>query len=354
MKNNLALELTESGLVPDSFIRHGIRRLLQQRLDEINVSDIARMASDQSDFIIEMDKAEIALLPDMANEQHYEVPQAFYQHVLGPLQKYSCCYWADDTENLAMAEKLALEQTCARAELKDGMTILELGCGWGSLTLWMAKKYPASKIIAVSNSRSQREHILQQLNELGLDNVDIITSDMNDFYTERTYDRVVSVEMFEHMRNYRKLFSRVKQWLNPDGKFFMHIFVHRNTPYLFEDKDSSDWMSRYFFAGGMMPSDDLPLFFQDDLKIEQRWRWDGTHYQKTAEAWLNNLDLNHGKVWPVLEQTYGKDFAKMWLMRWRVFFLSVSELFGMHNGNEWFVSHYLFSNREAGRQVKCQ
>lgn len=349
MKNNFALELTESGFVPDGLIRHGIRKLLRQRLDEIQVSDISRMASDQSDFIMEMDKSEIALLPEMANEQHYEVPQEFYQQVLGPYQKYSCCYWLEDTVDLGTAEKLALDQTCRHAQIKDGMSILELGCGWGSLTLWMAKKYPASRITAISNSKSQREHIQQQISEHGLHNVEVITSDMNDFCTDKSFDRVVSVEMFEHMRNYRKLFGRVKQWLNPDGKFFMHIFVHRNAPYLFEDKDSSDWMSRYFFAGGMMPSDDLPLFFQDDLKIEKRWRWDGKHYQKTAEAWLKNLDVNHHAVWPVLEQTYGKDFARMWLMRWRMFFLSVSELFGMNNGNEWFVSHYLFSNREAKR-----
>ena len=349
MKKNFALELTESGFVPDGLIRHGIRQLLRQRLDEIQVSDISRMASEQSSFITEMDKSEIALLPERANEQHYEVPQQFYQQVLGPYQKYSCCFWDGDTVDLATAEKLALDKSCRHAQIKNGMSILELGCGWGSLTLWMAKKYPASRITAVSNSRSQRKHIEQQISQLGLDNVEVITSDMNDFCTDKTFDRVVSIEMFEHMRNYRKLLGRVKQWLNPDGKFFMHIFVHRNSPYLFEDKDSSDWMSRYFFAGGMMPSDDLPLFFQDDLKIEKRWRWDGTHYQKTAEAWLKNLDMNLGAVRPVLEKTYGKDFARMWLMRWRMFFLSVSELFGMNNGNEWFVSHYLFSNREAKR-----
>ncbi len=349
MNNNFALELTESGFVPDKLIRHGIRKLLRQRLDEIQVSDTSRMASDQAHFITEMDKSEIALLPEMANEQHYEVPQQFYQHVLGPHQKYSCCYWPENTSDLAAAEKLALEETCRHAEITDGMSILELGCGWGSLTLWMAQKYPASNITAVSNSTSQREHIQQQSQNLGLTNIEVITSDMNDFYTDKQFDRVVSVEMFEHMRNYRKLFKRVQLWLKLDGKFFMHIFVHRNAPYLFEDKDSSDWMSRYFFSGGMMPSDDLPLFFQDDLKIEKRWRWNGTHYQKTAEAWLKNLDANHDAIWPVLEKTYGKDFARMWLMRWRMFFLSVSELFGMNNGNEWFVSHYLFSNREVKR-----
>jgi cyclopropane-fatty-acyl-phospholipid synthase len=197
----------------------------------------------------------------------------------------------------------------------------------------------------VSNSGSQGEYIRKNLAELGLENVEVITADMNDFQTDRQFDRVVSVEMFEHMRNYRELFSRINRWLTPQGKFFMHIFVHRNTPYVFEDRDNTDWMSRYFFSGGMMPSDDLPLFFQDELKIENRWRWNGTHYQKTAEAWLQNLDANREQVWPILETTYGRDFAKMWFMRWRMFFLAVSELFGYRDGNEWFVSHYLFSKR---------
>ena len=349
MNNNLALELTESGYLPDSLIRHGIRRLLQQRLKEIHISDIDRMAEDQSTFISSMDDSPVALLPDRANEQHYEVPQEFYRHVLGQLQKYSCCYWGENTGSLETAEKLALQKTCENADIRDGMHILELGCGWGSLTLWMARNYPSSQITAVSNSASQRQYILKKAGEHGINNVDVITADMNDFDIDKTFDRVVSVEMFEHMRNYRKLFKRVSQWLDADGRFFMHIFVHRSAPYLFEDKDKSDWMSRYFFSGGMMPSDDLPLFFQNDLMIEKRWRWNGSHYQKTAEAWLENLDRNKNQLWPVLEQTYGIDFAKMWFMRWRMFFLSVSELFGANNGNEWYVSHYLFSNRDLNR-----
>jgi cyclopropane-fatty-acyl-phospholipid synthase len=345
MKQNFAVELTESGYVPDSLIRHGIRKLLRQRLDEIHASDIETTAQDQVAFIEHMDHADVALLPQLANEQHYEVPQAFYNDVLGPYGKYSCCFWADGVDNLANAEQAGLEQTCKHAAIEDGMDILELGCGWGSLTLWLASRYPKSSITAVSNSSSQGEYIRKNLAELGLGNVEVITADMNDFNTEKQFDRVVSVEMFEHMRNYRELFKRINSWLAPEGKFFMHIFVHRNTPYVFEDRDNTDWMSRYFFSGGMMPSDDLPLFFQDELKIENRWRWKGTHYQKTAEAWLQNLDENREHVWPVLEQTYGRDFAKMWFMRWRMFFLAVSELFGYRNGNEWFVSHYLFSKR---------
>ena len=345
MKQNIAVELTESGYVPDSLIRHGIRKLLRQRLVEINAVDIEHTAEQQSEFIEQMNASEIALLPDIANEQHYEVPQEFYENVLGTHGKYSCCYWPVGTNELAAAEQAGLEQTCEHAGIVDGMNILELGCGWGSLTLWMASRYPGSSITAVSNSQSQGEYIRIKAREAGLENIDVITADMNDFDTGKRFDRIVSVEMFEHMRNYDELFKRISHWLHHDGRFFMHIFVHRNTPYLFEDRDASDWMSRYFFSGGMMPSDDLPLFFQNDMKIERRWRWNGSHYQKTAEAWLQNLDSKRDEVWPVLESTYGRDFAKMWFMRWRMFFLAVAELFGYADGNEWFVSHYLFSKR---------
>ena len=346
MKQNLAVELTESGYVPDSLVRHGIRKLLRQRLNEIHAKDIERTAEQQNVFIAEMDRSDIALLPALANEQHYEVPQAFYRNVLGPHRKYSCCYWPEGAEYLADAEQAGLELTCNHAGIEDGMSILELGCGWGSLTLWIGSRYPDSTITAVSNSESQGAYIRGKAEELGLNNVEVITADMNDFAIDRRFDRVVSVEMFEHMRNYRELFKRIDGWLAPHGKFFMHIFVHRTVPYLFEDRDTSDWMSRYFFSGGMMPSDDLPLFFQDQLKIVKRWRWDGRHYQKTAEAWLQNLDHNRSEVWPILEQTYGRDFARMWFMRWRMFFLAVSELFGYRDGGEWFVSHYLFSKQD--------
>ncbi len=346
MKTNLAVELTESGYLPDGLVRHGIRKLLQQRLEEVHADDIEATALQQQDFIEHMDSADIALLPQLANEQHYEVPQEFYGHVLGPLRKYSCCYWPDGTDDLMEAEQAALRATCEHAGIEDGMDILELGCGWGSLTLWIASRYPRSRITAVSNSRSQGEYIRDTAARFGLHNVGIITADMNEFDTEKRFDRVVSVEMFEHMRNHRELFRRIDSWLLPGGRFFMHIFVHRSVPYLFENRDASDWMSRYFFSGGMMPSDDLPLFFQDRLRIEQRWHWSGSHYQKTAEAWLQNLDSNQARLWPVLEETYGRDFAKIWFMRWRMFFLAVAELFGYRNGNEWFVSHYLFSKQD--------
>lgn len=345
MKQNLAQELTENGYVPDSIIRRGIRSLLRQRLRDIKAQDIEQSAIDQSDFIQAMDESPIALLTQKANEQHYEVPQEFYEHVLGTHGKYSCCHWPDDVSMLNDAEAAALEKTCEHAALEDGMRVLELGCGWGSLTLWIAKNYPNSHITGVSNSVSQGDYIRRRAAESGLTNIEIITADMNDFQTDELYDRVLSVEMFEHMRNHRCLLKNVCNWLEPDGKFFMHIFVHRNTPYFFEDKDETDWMTRFFFSGGMMPSDDLPLFFQDHLRLEKRWRWNGRHYQNTAEAWLRNLDNNRERLWPILEHTYGKDFAKTWYMRWRMFFLAVSELFGYDDGNEWYVSHYLFSER---------
>ena len=346
LNQNLALDLTESGLLPDSIIRHGIRRLLKQRLEEIHAGDIEQMANSQYEFIQQMQQSAIALQPHKANEQHYEVPAEFYLHTLGPHLKYSCCYWPPGVSNLATAEKAGLEHTCQHAGLVDGMRILELGCGWGSLTLWMARHYPGSHITAVSNSHSQREFIMQHAQRAGLTNIEVITADMNDFSTDEQFDRIVSVEMFEHMRNYQKLFQKVSNWLLPDGEFFMHIFVHRHSPYAFVDNGPSDWMSRHFFSGGMMPSDDLPLHFQDHLKLQQHWRWDGSHYEKTANAWLANMDKNKSQLWSTIEQTYGHDFAQKWWMRWRMFFMACAELFGYDNGQQWFVSHYRFSKRD--------
>ncbi len=225
------------------------------------------------------------------------------------------------------------------------MRILELGCGWGSLTLWMAEKYPAAKITAVSNSRSQRAHILEQAKNRGIDqNLTVVTCDMNDFDTDQQFDRVVSVEMFEHMRNYQQLLNRISRWLVPDGKLFVHIFCHRELVYKFQDEGSTDWMSRYFFSGGIMPNDELLSWFQDDVSLVKRWRWNGAHYQKTCEAWLANMDANREPIMKVLIETYGAQDAKRWFHRWRMFYLACSELFGFHGGNEWYVAHYLFEN----------
>lgn len=337
-----AINWTEQGLVPDSVIRLGIRKLLKARSESLYSGGCENMALQKTRFVATMDSSEIALLPQLANEQHYELPARFFQQALGTQNKYSCCYWDEDCEDLDRAETNALRITCERAGLEDGMDILELGCGWGSLTLWMARHYPQSRIVAVSNSSSQRDHINQQALLTDLGNIEVVTADMNDFSPARQFDRVVSVEMFEHMRNYRALFRRIDDWLRPGGRFFMHVFCHRDVPYAFEDRDASDWMSRHFFSGGMMPSDDLPLVFQDSLKFVEQWRWDGRHYEKTANAWLANMDAREDIIRPLLAGCYGPEEVTKWLMRWRMFFMACAELFGYDRGQQWWVSHYLF------------
>jgi cyclopropane-fatty-acyl-phospholipid synthase len=341
----LAIKLAESGSLPDSIVRQGIRQLVKQRLVEISANNSEIGMAQMTQFIAAMNGAAIAPLPELANAQHYEVPADFFHYCLGINRKYSSCFWMPDTQTLDEAEVLALTQTCDHADLHDGQTILELGCGWGSLSLWMAAKYPKASITGVSNSNSQREYIMNTAKSRGITNLNIITADMNIFEAPSSYDRIVSVEMFEHMRNYQVLYGKVASWLNTGGKFFKHIFVHRNTPYAFEVQNDGDWMSRFFFSGGMMPSDDLPLHFQDNLKLIQRWRWDGTHYEKTANAWLANMDKNANAITPILAATYGDDYVEMWRNRWRMFYMACAELFGYNNGQEWWVTHYLFEKR---------
>jgi len=339
------LNWAEQGRLPDAFLRAGIRRLLRARLNEIADADPCAAAELSGAFALGMRAAAVAPLPQLANEQHYEVPAGFFALVLGRHRKYSACWW-HEASSLDEAEAAALGETCARAGLADGQDILELGCGWGSLSLWMAEGLPASRITAVSNSSSQREYIEGEARRRGLANLRVLTADMNVFEADERYDRVVSVEMFEHMRNWPELFRRVRGWLRPGGRFFMHVFAHRSTPYAFEPRDASDWMSRHFFSGGMMPSDDLALLFQDDLRIVRRWRWDGTHYERTANAWLANMDARREKVMAELERAYGSD-AELWWGRWRIFFMSCAELFGYDGGSRWWVSHYLFEPRAA-------
>ena len=340
----LAVNWVEQGLVPDRVLRLGIRRLLKTRLAELHEGDAQARAALTQAFVDGMRVAPIALLPDMANQQHYEVPAAFFAAVLGPHRKYSACYWPAGVQTLEAAEAAALAVTCQRAGLADGQQILELGCGWGSLTLWMAQHYPAAQITALSNSQSQRQFIEAQATARGLLNVRVITCDINRFDTDQRFDRVVSVEMFEHLRNWPLAMAHVARWLLPDGRFFMHVFAHRGAPYAFVERDASDWMSRHFFSGGMMPSDDLALHCQDDLRVLQRWRWDGSHYQRTAEAWLANMDAQQDTLMPLLVQTYGTE-ADVWWVRWRLFFMSVAELFGFDSGQQWWVSHCLFDKR---------
>lgn len=341
----VAISWTEQGLVPDVVIRTGIRRLLRRRLDEIKAHDVAGAAALTQSFLSAMRQAPVALAPELANEQHYDVPAEFFGQVLGVHRKYSACYWPTGVTSLDAAETAALAATCANAGLIDGQSILELGCGWGSLTLWMAAHYPKSRIVAVSNSHSQRAYILDTAANRGLTNIEVVTEDMNDFDISAQFDRVISVEMFEHMRNWPELFRRVHGWLKPHGQFFLHVFVHRTTPYAFVQRDATDWMSRHFFSGGTMPSDDLALFCQDHLKIIDRWRWEGTHYAYTANAWLANMDARRASIYPILERTYGATHAEQWWMRWRIFFMACTELFGYDAGQQWWVSHYLFGRR---------
>jgi len=340
------IDWTERGLVPDAAIRQGIRRLLAERLRELALDDPETGAALVERFVAEMDAAPVALVPDLANEQHYEVPASFFAEVLGRHRKYSCCHWPAGVASLDEAEAAALALTCERAGLVDGQRVLELGCGWGSLTLWMAERYRASRITAVSNSASQREHIVAEARRRGLGNVEVLTCDMNAFDAGARFDRVLSVEMFEHLRNWRTMFERVAGWLAPGGRFFMHVFCHRAVPYAFVDAGAGDWMSRHFFSGGMMPSDELALRFQDHLRLRARWRWSGRHYESTANAWLANMDRRRAVVWPILAATYGDEAVRTWWMRWRVFFMACAELFGYHGGSEWLVSHYLFQRHD--------
>ncbi|MDG2197016.1 MAG: cyclopropane-fatty-acyl-phospholipid synthase [SAR324 cluster bacterium] len=338
------IELVENGRIPDLLTRAGIRLLILQRLREQAQEGPDQERQAMMTFFEEMRQSPIALHTQEANEQHYELPPRFFELVLGPHLKYSCCHFPEGVTELEYAEASMLALTCERAQLQDGQQILELGCGWGSLSLWMAKHYPNSSILAVSNSRPQREFIESRAQELGLTNLSVQTCDMNDFTTEQHFDRVVSVEMFEHMRNWQSLLERISDWLKPEGKLFIHIFSHRRYAYAFSSEGDSNWMGRYFFTGGIMPSNDLLLYFQKDLLLEQHWVLSGVHYQRTADAWLQMMDSQKGEILQTFRETYGKD-ADVWFQRWRMFFLATSEVWGFRGGNEWLISHYLFNNR---------
>jgi cyclopropane-fatty-acyl-phospholipid synthase len=334
-----AIQLIERGLVPRPLVRRGIRTLLSQRLEEQEQVYGPDPQQALRRFVEHMREAPVALVPELANEQHYEVPPRFFELALGQRRKYSSCYYPSATTTLDEAEEAMLDLTCERAELVDGQEVLELGCGWGSLTLWMAEHYPNSRITAISNSKPQRLSILRRAEAKGLTNLTVLTEDMNTFEAPGTYDRVVSVEMFEHMRNWESLLGRVRRWLRDDGRVFLHVLAHRSYAYPFEVKDESDWMSRYFFSGGMMPSHDLIDHLEVPFEVDARWAVNGSHYARTSEHWLQNMDDRKSEVMAVLRETYGVEEAPRWFERWRVFFLACAELFAWDGGNEWIVSH---------------
>lgn len=348
----LAMRLLEQDRVPDWLIRRRIRDLLAQRLHEEDKGDPQSQQAHLMGMVRKLRESPIAIHTAEANQQHYEVPTEFYLKVLGKHLKYSSCYYdnfaiEEAARGLDAAEARMLALTCERARLKNGDRILELGCGWGSLSLWMAEHYPDSRITAVSNSRTQKLFIDARAAERGLKNLEIITCDANQltFGPEVRFDRVVSVEMFEHMRNYETLLGRIAGWMNPQATLFVHIFTHHRFAYTFEVRDDTDWMAKYFFTGGIMPSDDLLHYFQRDLCLLDHWQVDGRHYQLTSEAWLQKMDASREALMPILAKAYGADQATKWWVYWRVFFMSCAELFGYRGGREWLVSHYLFERR---------
>jgi cyclopropane-fatty-acyl-phospholipid synthase len=334
--------LLDRDWLPDWLIRAGIRRIVAARLREQEAGGIDAQSARLADVLRLLDASSVAVTPDAANAQHYELPPRFFELVLGPHLKYSSAWWPDGVSSLDEAEARMLALTAERAELADGQTVLELGCGWGSLTLFIAARHPRSRIIAVSNSGPQRDFILARAERAGLHNIEVRTADINEFEPDTRADRIVSVEMFEHVRNYRVLFRRLRQWLADDGRLFVHVFAHRRFAYPFEVRGPADWMARYFFTGGMMPSDDLFLHVQDDFAAEAHWRLSGLHYARTANAWLANLDRHRSDVDAVLARAYGAADVTRWRVRWRVFFMACAEMFGYRGGTEWIVSHYRF------------
>ncbi|GMU66775.1 MAG: hypothetical protein AMXMBFR36_30490 [Acidobacteriota bacterium] len=338
----IATALVDRGVVPDPLIRFGIRRLLAGRLrDERRRAPLSAEAR-LAEWKLRQAAAPLAPLPDAANRQHYELPTEFFRLVLGPRLKYSSCWWPHGVEDLARAEEEMLALTAERAGVADGQETLDLGSGWGSLSLWLAERLPNARITAVSNSAPQGSFLRAEADRRGLTNVRHVKADINALELERRYDRIVSVEMFEHLRNYAELFARLERWLAPGGALFVHVFCHRELAYPFEDHGASDWMARHFFSGGVMPSADLLPAFRGCLELDQRWLIPGFHYERTAEAWLANLDRRRDEALDVLERVHGPGAARTWLERWRVFFLACSELFGYRAGSEWLVAHYRF------------
>jgi len=337
------LGLAERGLLPDALLRLGVRQQCALRLRTEGTGGAAAQEARQQLLLAELRASPLAVHTAAANAQHYELPPQFFRLCLGRRLKYSCAYYPRGDETLDEAEEAMLGLYGERAGLADGQEILELGCGWGSLTLWMAERYPHARICAVSNSTAQRQYIEAQCAQRGLTNVSVLTCDVNRLALPAArFDRCVSIEMFEHMRNYQTLLARIAAWLRPEGKLFVHVFAHRILAYPFATEGADNWMGRHFFTGGLMPSADTLLWFQRDLALDARWLLDGRHYQRTADHWLANLDAQREQVHAVLAHAYGEGRAALWAQRWRMFFMACAETFGYARGGEWLIGHYRF------------
>jgi cyclopropane-fatty-acyl-phospholipid synthase len=339
------LRLVERDVVPDAVLAAAIRARIARRVAKEGRGTEEERSERFRQLVARLREAPIAVATDAANQQHYELPVAFFELILGPRKKYSSAYWPPGVDELGPAEDAMLELYAERAQLADGQRVLELGCGWGSLCLWLAERFPGSSVVAVSNSHGQRRHIEAEVARRGLTNLEVVTADVNDYAPEARFDRVVSIEMFEHLKNHRELLARIAGWLDDDGSLFVHVFSHRTLAFEFRDDDASDWIGRFFFTGGLMPSDDLLAHFQDDLVLADHWRLDGTHYERTLRSWLARLDDQRTAVEAVLADTYGADQVTTWLVRWRLFLLVSAELWGWRGGHEFCVSHYRFVRR---------
>lgn len=341
----VALASLERNLLPDAVVRRLTRLLLASRLRLGYLPSADLQLASLLDFKRSLEDMPIAVETDKANSQHYELPTSFFKLVLGKNLKYSCCYFQDKSSTLEDAENAMLGLYCERAQVKDGQSILDLGCGWGSLSIYIAKKYPNCCITGICNSITQKSHIEEQCRDLQLSNVKIIVADIGKFEMEASFDRVISIEMFEHMKNYKELLKKISKWMKQDSLLFVHHFCHKTFPYHFEDKNEDDWITRYFFAGGTMPSANLLLYFQDDVTVVNHWLVNGMHYARTSEEWLRRMDQNLASIRPIFETTYGKDSATKWIAYWRTFFIAVAELFGYSNGEEWMIALYLFKKK---------
>ena len=337
--------LLDRDIVPDALIRLGIRKRVAQRFADLERGPLELRHESERSFIENLRHSPVAIHTDKANEQHYELPPPFFEKVLGPRLKYSSGYWPAGVHTLSASEEAMLELYLLRSQVVDGHEIHELGCGWGSLSLYLAERLPNSQIVGVSNSAPQRRFIMERARERELDNVEIITADVNQFTIDRRFDRIFSIEMFEHMKNYEHLLQKIAGFLKPEGLLFVHMFTHREHSYHYEVNGPDDWMAQYFFTGGTMASHDLLLNFQRDLVLRDHWQVDGSHYEQTSNAWLANMDLHREEILPILAATYGPDEATRWWSRWRIFFMACAEMFGFREGSEWLVSHYLMQRR---------